>query len=108
MVSMGEVEHVLMSVPGAALGDIMRADTVPAIRRFLTGNATTTPYLTAWLNLDERLCFGTTAPRSMCTILPGEAALRSCHAPVRTRTGSSATGYPAAPKVSAIVRLVSK
>jgi hypothetical protein len=40
MVSMGEVEHVLMSA-GAALGDIVRADTVPAIRRFLTGNATT-------------------------------------------------------------------
>jgi len=50
MVSLGEVEHVLMTVPGAAHGDIFRADTVVAIRRFLTGNATT-PYLMTWLNL---------------------------------------------------------
>jgi hypothetical protein len=50
MVSVGEVEDVLMGVPGAAHGDIFRADTVPAIRRFLTGNATT-PYLMTWLNL---------------------------------------------------------
>ena len=50
MVSLGEVEQVLMSTPGAAHGDIFRADTVPAIRRFLTGNATT-PYLMTWLNL---------------------------------------------------------
>src|SRR5271168_4619716 len=52
MVSLGEVEQVLATVPGAAHGDIMRADTVPAIRRFLTGNATT-PYLMAWLNLEK-------------------------------------------------------
>jgi hypothetical protein len=52
MVSLGEAEHVLMSVPGAVPGDIMRADTVPAIRRFLTGNATT-PYLMTWLNLQK-------------------------------------------------------
>ena len=50
MVSVGEAEAVMMSVSGAAHGDIMRADTVPAIRRFLTGNATT-PYLMAWLDL---------------------------------------------------------
>jgi len=41
MVSVGEVEQVMMEVPGAAHGDIFRLDTVPAIRRFLTGNATT-------------------------------------------------------------------
>src|SRR5271168_5360592 len=52
MVSLGEVEQVLATVPGAAHGDIMRADTVPAIRRFLTGNATT-PYLMTWLNLEK-------------------------------------------------------
>lgn len=52
MVSLGEVEHVLMTVPGAAHGDIFRLDTVPAIRRFLTGNATT-PYLLTWLNLER-------------------------------------------------------
>ncbi len=52
MVSLGEAEAVMMSVPGAAHGDIMRADTVPGIKRFLTGNATT-PYLMAWLNLQE-------------------------------------------------------
>src|SRR5271167_2978114 len=52
MVSVGEVEQVLMEVPGAANGDIFRADTVPAIRRFLTGNATT-PYLMTWLNLEK-------------------------------------------------------
>jgi len=50
MVSVGEVEDVLMGVRNAAHGDIFRADTVPAIRRFLTGNATT-PYLMTWLNL---------------------------------------------------------
>jgi hypothetical protein len=52
MVSLGEVEHVLMTVPGAGHGDIFRADTVPAIRRFLTGNATT-PYLMTWLDLQK-------------------------------------------------------
>ena len=52
MVSFGEVEDVLISTPGAAPGDIIRADTVPAIRRFLTGNATT-PYLMSWLNLEK-------------------------------------------------------
>src|SRR5271163_717181 len=51
-ISFGEVEHVLMQAPGAADGDIIRVDTVPAIQRFLTGNATT-PYLMAWLNLDK-------------------------------------------------------
>ena len=50
MVSVGEAEAVMMSVPGATHGDIMRVDTIPAIKRFLTGNATT-PYLMAWLNL---------------------------------------------------------
>src|SRR4029450_5295440 len=50
MVSVGEAEAVMMSVPGAAHGDIMRADTIPAIQRFLTGKATT-PSLMAWLNL---------------------------------------------------------
>jgi hypothetical protein len=52
MVSLGEVEHVMMEAPGAAYGDIVRIDTVPAIKRFLTGNATT-PYLFAWLNLER-------------------------------------------------------
>jgi hypothetical protein len=50
LVSFGEFEHVLMSAPGAANGDIIRVDTVPAIKRFLTGNATT-PYMMSWLNL---------------------------------------------------------
>src|SRR5882724_319740 len=52
MVSVGEAEQVMMGVPGAAHGDIFRADTLPAIRRFLTGNATT-PYLMTWLNLEK-------------------------------------------------------
>jgi len=52
MVSFGEVSNVLMEAPGAAYGDIIRVDTVPAIQRFLTGNATT-PYLMAWLNLQK-------------------------------------------------------
>jgi hypothetical protein len=51
IVSFGEVEHVLMDAPAAAYGDIIRVDTVPAIKRFLTGNATT-PYMMAWLNLE--------------------------------------------------------
>jgi len=51
-VSFGEVEHVLMTAPGAAYGDLIRVDTVPAIQRFLTGNATT-PYLMSWLNLEK-------------------------------------------------------
>src|SRR5271154_132889 len=51
-VSFGEVERVLMTAPGAADGDIIRVDTVPAIHRFLTGNATT-PYLMSWLDLEK-------------------------------------------------------
>jgi len=51
-VSFGEVKHVLMTAPGAADGDLIRVDTVPAIHRFLTGNATT-PYLMSWLNLEK-------------------------------------------------------
>jgi hypothetical protein len=50
LVSFGEVEHVLMDAPGAVYGDIIRVDTVPGIKRFLTGNATT-PYMMSWLNL---------------------------------------------------------
>jgi hypothetical protein len=52
MVSVGEAEHVMMEAPGAAPGDIIRVDTVPGIRRFLTGNATT-PYLMTWLDLEQ-------------------------------------------------------
>ena len=52
-VSFGEVEHVLMTAPGAAYGDLIRVDTVPAIQRFLTGNATT-PYLMSWLQNKKR------------------------------------------------------
>jgi len=52
MVSFGETEDVMMSAPGAVNGDIIRVDTVPAIQRFLTGNATT-PYLMTWLNLEK-------------------------------------------------------
>jgi hypothetical protein len=51
MVSLGEAEHVMLDAPGAAHGDIIRVDTVPGIKRFLTGNATT-PYLMTWLNLE--------------------------------------------------------
>src|SRR5271170_1909738 len=51
-VSFGEVERVLMTAPGAADGDLIRVDTVPAIHRFLTGNATT-PYLMSWLDLEK-------------------------------------------------------
>jgi hypothetical protein len=51
-VSFGGVEQVLMTAPGAAYGDLIRVDTVPAIQRFLTGNATT-PYLMSWLNLEK-------------------------------------------------------
>jgi hypothetical protein len=50
LVSFGEVEHVLTDAPGAVYGDIIRVDTVPGIKRFLTGNATT-PYMMSWLNL---------------------------------------------------------
>src|SRR5208337_4146923 len=46
------VEKVLMTAPGASDGDLIRVDTVPAIQRFLTGNATT-PYLMSWLNLEK-------------------------------------------------------
>jgi len=52
MVSVGELEQVLMEVPGAANGDIFPLDTLPALRRFLTANATT-PYLVTWLNLEK-------------------------------------------------------
>src|SRR5271154_3069941 len=51
-VSFGQFEQVMMTAPGAADGDLIRLDTVPAIQRFLTGNATT-PYLVSWLNLDK-------------------------------------------------------
>src|SRR5277367_732662 len=52
MVSFGEVEHVLMTAPGAVYGNIIKIDTYPGISRFLTGNVTT-PYTMAWLNLDK-------------------------------------------------------
>ncbi|MFV0932760.1 DUF1254 domain-containing protein [Pseudomonas jessenii] len=52
MVSLGEVEQVLMSTPGANRNDIFRTDTLPETRRFLTANATT-PYVTAWLDLQQ-------------------------------------------------------
>jgi hypothetical protein len=50
MVSLGEVEHVIMLPPGAAYGDLMRMETFPELSRFLTGNATT-PYAMTWFNL---------------------------------------------------------
>jgi hypothetical protein len=52
MVSFGEVEHVLLQAPAAVCGNIIKVDTYPEISRFLTGNVTT-PYLMAWLNLDQ-------------------------------------------------------
>jgi hypothetical protein len=52
MVSVGEFEYVLMDAPGAAHGDIIQLYTLPALKRCLTANATT-PYLSAWLNLEK-------------------------------------------------------
>ena len=52
LVNFSGVETVLMSAPGSANGDIIRVDTVPGIKRFLTGNATT-PYMMSWLNLKK-------------------------------------------------------